>query len=43
MGTGQVVSEYDPIAEFEKEGTERARAVQRYYAPGWTGLSEDEA
>jgi len=38
MGTGQVISDYNPIELFEREDSERAQAVQRYYAPGWARL-----
>jgi hypothetical protein len=41
MGTGNVVSEYDPIAEFEREQEGRPRNPQRYYAPGYARLSPD--
>ena len=44
MGTGQsnVISEYDPIKEFERETSGEPRTPQRYYAPGWPRLKEDE-
>jgi hypothetical protein len=35
MGTGNVVSEYDPFAP------EQTRPP-RYYAPGWARLKKDE-
>jgi hypothetical protein len=41
MGAGQVLTEYDPIAEFERESRE-PRRPPRYYAPGWARLREDE-
>ena len=41
MGTGNVVSEYDPIAEFEREQSGRPRNPQRYYAPGYARLFPD--
>jgi hypothetical protein len=35
MGTGNnVISEYDPIEEFEREVSGKPRTPQRYYAPG---------
>jgi hypothetical protein len=43
MGTGNnVISEYDPIEEFEREVSGKPRTQQRYYAPGWARLKEDE-
>ena len=43
MGKGNVVSDYDPIAQFEKELEEPAkpRMPQRYYAPGYPRLRDD--
>jgi len=44
MDTGQsnVISEYDPIKEFEREISGNPRTPQRYYAPGWARLREEE-
>jgi hypothetical protein len=44
MDTGQsnVISEYDPIKEFERETSGEPRTPQRYYAPGWPRLKDDE-
>src|SRR6516165_2251209 len=44
MGTGQsnVVSDYDPIQEFEREMSGKPRTPPRYYAPGWARLREEE-
>jgi hypothetical protein len=42
MGTGNVISEYDPIKEFERETSGEPRTQQRYHAPGWARLKEDE-
>jgi hypothetical protein len=44
MGTGSVVSDYDPIQEFEREFERpaRPRMPPRYYAPGWSRLIDDE-
>jgi hypothetical protein len=41
FGTGNVVSDYDPIKTFEDEMAGRARTPQRYYAPGWARLKEE--
>jgi hypothetical protein len=41
MGTGQVVSDYNPIEFFENEGKARAQAAQRFYAPGWARLRSE--
>jgi hypothetical protein len=41
MGAGQVVSDYDPIKEFERESSGQLRTPQRYYAPGWSRLSPE--
>ena len=40
-GQGNVVSEYDPIKEFERETSGEPRTPQRYYAPGWARLREE--
>jgi hypothetical protein len=42
MGTGNVISDYDPIKEFERETSGEPRTQQRYHAPGWARLKEDE-
>jgi hypothetical protein len=36
-----VVSDYDPIKEFEREASGQPRTPQRYYAPGWARLHEE--
>ena len=43
MGTGNVVSDYDPIKEFEREFERegKPRVPPRYYAPGWSRLREE--
>jgi hypothetical protein len=43
MVRGNVVSDYDPIAQFEKELEEsgKPRVPPRYYAPGWARLREE--
>jgi hypothetical protein len=41
MGTGNVISDYDPIQEFEREQSGRPRMPPRYYAPGWARLRDD--
>jgi len=43
MGRGNVVSDYDPIEEFERELKEpgRPRMPPRYYAPGYPRLRDD--
>jgi hypothetical protein len=41
MGTGNVISDYDPIAAFEKENSAQPRTPPRYYAPGWSRLSPE--
>ena len=40
MGTGNVISDYSPIQEFEREQAGKPRAPQRYYAAGWARLRE---
>jgi len=42
-GRGNVISDYDPIAQFEKELKEPGtpRMPPRYYAPGWARLREE--
>jgi hypothetical protein len=47
MANGRnVVSDYDPIKEFEREFEREAsgkpRMPPRYYAPGWARLKEEE-
>jgi hypothetical protein len=42
MGSGQVLTDYDPIAAFEKENSAQPRSPPRYYAPGWARLREDD-
>ena len=43
MGIGNnVISEYDPIKEFEREVSGKPRTPERYYAPGWARLKEDD-
>jgi hypothetical protein len=37
-----VISEYDPIKEFEREVSGNPRTPERYYAPGWARLKEEE-
>ena len=41
MGRGNVVSDYDPIQEFEREQSGRPRTPQRYYAPGYARLLDE--
>ena len=41
MNGGNVVSDYDPIQEFEREQSGRPRMPPRYYAPGWARLRDD--
>ena len=36
-----VISDYDPMQEFEREQEGRPRAPQRYYAPGWARLYKE--
>jgi hypothetical protein len=40
-GRGNVVSDYDPIQEFEREQSGKPRTPPRYYAPGWSRLREE--
>ena len=40
-GTGNVVSDYDPIQRFEDELAGRVRTPPRYYAPGYPRLREE--
>jgi hypothetical protein len=42
MGAGQVLTDYDPIKEFERESSGQPRTPPRYYAPGWARLREDD-
>jgi hypothetical protein len=41
-GQGNVVSDYDPIQEFEREQKGKPRVPPRYYAPGWARLKDDD-
>jgi hypothetical protein len=42
-GQSNVVSDYSPVAEFEREQREqRPRMPPRYYAPGWPRLKDDD-
>jgi hypothetical protein len=43
MGRGNVVSDYDPIQQFERELEEsgKPKVPPRYYAPGWSRLREE--
>ena len=40
-GRGYVVSDYDPVQEFEREQSARPRTPPRYYAPGYPRLRDD--
>jgi hypothetical protein len=40
MGAGQVVTDYSPIEEFERESRGEPRPPPRYYAPGWARLQD---
>jgi hypothetical protein len=43
MATGNnVVSDYSPIKEFEREQAGKPRTPQRFYVPGWARLKEEE-
>jgi hypothetical protein len=44
MNSGQsnVVSDYNPIEEFEREQKGKPRMPPRYYAPGWPRLKDDD-
>jgi hypothetical protein len=41
LGSGKVVSDYDPIQRFEDELKGRIQTPPRYYAPGWAQLREE--
>jgi hypothetical protein len=41
MGAGNVLTDWDPVQEFERELEGRPRTPQRSYAPGWSHLRRE--